>query len=79
MTMPREWWKGPWRYAGLLLMGLGVIAGLVTGILAFERLVTVETAYSAMAVSFFVFGLPGFVLHMITVVTVVRMKRRNDA
>ena len=76
MTEPREWWKGPWRYSGLLLMGFSVLTGLASGILAFEKLVTVETAYGAIAISFFLIGLPGFILHM---VTVVRTRKSNGA
>lgn len=76
MTQPQQWWKGPRRYAGLLLMGLFVLTGLASGILAFEKVVTTETAYGAMTVSFFVIGLPGFILHM---VTVIRTRNSNGA
>jgi lipopolysaccharide export LptBFGC system permease protein LptF len=77
MTQPyEEWWRRPRRYVGLLLMGLGVLIGVVSGVLAFERVITVEIAYGAMAISLFLLGLPGFVLHM---VTVARIRKSNGA
>ena len=74
MIKPQKRWKGPWRYAGLLLMGLGVLAALTNGALAFERLITVEKAQAAIFVSVLLLGLPGFVLHMVTVVC----RKRGD-
>jgi hypothetical protein len=55
-------------------MALGVIAGLTTGVLAFERLVTVETAYQAIVVFVVMLALPGFVLNIITIIR----RRGND-
>lgn len=76
MTESQLWWKGYRRYAGLAIMGLGLIAVIVIGALAFARLVTVETASSALAFSVLLIGLPGFVLH---IVTIIRTRNRDRA
>jgi len=67
MAIADERRQGPWRYAGLVLMALGVVAVLVVGALAFERVVTVDTAITTVAVSVLLVVLPGFLLHIITV------------
>jgi len=67
MTQTPEWLKAPRRYAGLLLMGLFVLASVASGVLAFAHIMTAETVYGVMIVCFFLLGLPGFVLHMVTV------------
>jgi hypothetical protein len=51
-------------------MALGILAALASGVLAFERLVTVETAYRAIAISVLLLALPGFVLNIITIVRI---------
>jgi len=76
MTTTRNWWKAPWRYAGLLLMGLAVIAGMTSGALAFGRLITVETAINAVAAFLVLLFLPGFVLHIIAII---RARSSNGA
>jgi hypothetical protein len=67
MTKIQDWWKGPRRHIGLLLMGLSVLVGVTTGVLAFEKVVTVEMAYGAMVTAFLLLFLPGFILHLVVV------------
>jgi len=57
-------------------MALGVVAVLAVGALAFEKVVTVETAVTAVAASVLLVVLPGFLLH---IVTVVRARRGSGA
>ena len=74
MTISQEWWKDYRRYVGLFIMGLGIIAVLTSGALAFAKLVTVEVAVNAVTVSVLFLGLPGFIIH---IVTIIREKNRD--
>jgi hypothetical protein len=76
MAIAEQRRKGSWRYAGLVLMAFGVVAVLAIGALAFGKVVTVETAVSAVAASVSLILLPGFLLH---IVTVVRARRGSGA
>ena len=76
MTDMELWRKGYRRYAGLALMGVGVIAAIIVGTLAFAKLVSVETASGAIAVSVLFICLPGFLLH---IVTMIRTRNRDGA
>lgn len=64
------------KWLGLWLMGGAVFAAVAIGVLAFARVLPVETANSAITFCIVVGFLPGFVLHTIAVVKQWRAKQR---
>ena len=68
MAKAETWYNGPWRYVGLSLMAVGIVAAMTAGALAFGRLLPTDIAITIVKVALLAAGLPGFILNMVVVV-----------